>query len=177
MEKMASIPLILWATLIAGCQRGDLGRASLPADATFHTTTGFVAVQQDSAPNTHTSTASIQGVPISNFQMVIYYFHPTFRCAACLLAESLAHQVVQEQWKDAVNQGVLQWRLVNIDLPENQKLTQLFEVDSSAVVVTSVRDGKPVRWEKTIEVWEKVKQPDTFTEHINGQIMKFLLDE
>lgn len=138
---------------------------------------GSWAVQQDSAPNVHVSTASIQSAPSSKLRVVIYYFHPTFRCTSCLLAESLAHQVVQEQWKDAVDQGVLQWRLANIDLAENQLLTRLLAVDSSAVVVASVRDGKPVRWDKISQVWEQVQEPDTFRGRIHGQIMKFLSDE
>jgi hypothetical protein len=138
---------------------------------------GSLAVQQGTAPNAHVSTASIQSAPSLKLRVVIYYFHPTLRCTSCLLAESLAHQVVREQWKDAVDQGVLQWRLANIDLPENQSLTRLFEVDSSAVVVASVRDGKPVRWEKISKVWEHVQQPDTYGELIHQQITKLLLDE
>jgi hypothetical protein len=138
---------------------------------------GPVTVQQDSAVNVRLSTGPIQSAPSSSLRVVIYYFHPTLRCTSCLLAESLAHQVVQEQWKDAVDQGVLQWRLANIDLAENQLLTRLFAVDSSAVVVASVRDGKPVLWDKISQVWEQVQEPDTFRGRIHGQIMKLLSDK
>jgi thiol-disulfide isomerase/thioredoxin len=134
-------------------------------------------VQQGSAPNVRLSTGPIQSAPSSSLRVVIYYFHPTLRCTSCLLAESLAHQVVQEHWNDALDQGVLQWRLANIDLPENQSLTRLFAVDFSAVVVASVHDGKHVRWEKISQVWEQVQEPDTFRGRIHGQIMKLLSDE
>ncbi len=123
---------------------------------------GPLALQQNVGPNAH---------------VVVYYFHPMFRCASCLLAESLAHQVVREQWKDAVDQGVLQWRLANFELAENKLLARLFEVDSSAVVVAAVQEGKPVRWEKISKVWEHVQQPDTYGELIHQQITKLLLDE
>jgi thiol-disulfide isomerase/thioredoxin len=138
---------------------------------------GSWVVQQDPPVGVRLSTGPIQSAPSSRLRVVIYYFHPTFRCTSCLLAESLAHQVVQEHWNDALDQGVLQWRLANIDLPENQSLTRLFAVDSSAVVAASVRDGKPVRWEKISQVWEQVQEPDTFRGRIHGQIMKLLSDE
>ena len=176
-NAMTSISLILWVTTMAGCQQAERGRPCSPADATVRANPGSLAVQQDSAPNVQVSAAWIQSAPSSSLRVVIYYFHPTLRCTSCLLAESLAHQVVQEQWKDAVDQGVLQWRLANIDLPENQSLTRLFEVNSSAVVVASVRDGKPVRWDKIGQVWEHVQEPDTFRDRIHGQIMKFLSEE
>lgn len=177
MNTMTSISLILWVTLIAGCQPVERSRYSLPADATMRANPGSLAVQQASPVNVRMSTSPIQRAPSSSLRVIIYYFHPTLRCTSCLLAESLAHQVVQEQWKDAVDEGVLQWRLVNIDLPENQPLTRLFEVDSSAVVVASVQDGKPIRWEKISQVWEQVQEPDTFRGRIHGQIMKLLSDE
>ena len=176
-NTMTSISLILWVTALVGCQQAERGRSCSPADATMRTTAGSLAAQQGSAPNVHVSTASIQSAPSSKLRVVIYYFHPTLRCTSCLLAESLAHQVVQEHWNDALDQGVLQWRLANIDLPENQSLTRLFAVDSSAVVAASVRDGKPVRWEKISQVWEQVQEPDTFRGRIHGQIMKLLSDE
>jgi hypothetical protein len=162
MNTMTSVSLIVWATAIAGCHRAEPGRFSLPADAVMQANPGPLAVQHNAAPNAH---------------VVIYYFHPTFRCAACLLAESLTHQVVQQRWKDAVDQGALQWRLVNFELAENKLLTKLFEVDSSTVVVATVRDGKPVHWEKTTDVWQRVQQPDTFKNLIHEQIIKLLSDE
>lgn len=174
---MTLISLVVWLTAIVGCQPTERGGSCSPVDATVRANPGSLAVQQDSAPNVHVSAASIQSAPSSSLRVVIYYFHPTLRCTSCLLAESLAHQVVQEQWKDAVDQGVLQWRLANIDLPENQSLTRLFEVDSSAVVVAAVRDGKPVRWEKISQVWEQVQEPDPFRGRVHGQIMKLLLDK
>jgi hypothetical protein len=174
---MTSISLILWVTALVGCQQAERGRSCSPADATMRANPGSLAVQQASPVNVRLSTSPIQSAPSSNIRVVIYYFHPTLRCTSCLLAESLAHQVVQEQWKDAVDQGVLQWRLANIDLAENQLLTRLFAVDSSAVVVASVRDGKPVLWEKISQVWEQVQEPDTFRGRIHGQIMKFLSEE
>ena len=140
-------------------------------------TPGSLAVQQGPPVGVRLSTGPIQSAPSSRLRVVIYYFHPTLRCTSCLLAESLAHQVVQEHWNDALDQGVLQWRLANIDLPENQSLTRLFAVDSSAVVVASVHDGKHVRWEKISQVWEQVQEPDTFRGRIHGQIMKLLSDE
>lgn len=176
-NTMTSISLILWVTGIVGCQQAGPGSSSPPADATMLANPGSLAVQHGSPLSVRPSTSPIQSAPSSSLRVVVYYFHPTLRCTSCLLAESLAHQVVQEQWKDAVDQGVLHWRLVNIDLPENQSLTRLFAVDSSTVVVASVRDGKPVRWEKTIQVWEHVQQPDTFRDRIHGQIMKLLSDE
>ncbi len=174
---MTSVSLILWATAVAGCHRAEPGRSSLPADATMRADSGFTAVGQASAPKKDVDASVVQGAASSDLRVVIYYFHPTFRCAACLLAESLAHQVVQEKWNDAVDQGALQWRLVNFDVAENKLLTRLFEVDSSAVVVAAVRGDKPIRWEKISQVWQRVQQPDTYRELIHEQIMKLLSDE
>ncbi len=156
---MTFISLLVWLTAIVGCQPTERGGYSSPA------------------LNTHIDNGAVQGAASSSLRVIIYYFHPTLRCASCLLAESLAHQVVEEQWKDAVDQGILQWRLANIDLPENRSLTRLFEVDSSAVVVAAVRDGRPVRWEKITQVWELVQEADAFRDRIHGQIMKFLSEE
>jgi len=161
---------------ITGCQHTKPGSDS-PSAASI-TVEPLPASRQKQAPVSITQTAvSAKSTVSSNPKVVVYYFHPTFRCAACIFAESLTHQVIQQQWQDALDQGVLEWRPVNFDLPENKSLKQLFEVDSSAVVIAAVRDGKTTRWEKIAQLWQEVQQPNSFRDRIDQQITKLFLDK
>ncbi|MBN2253386.1 MAG: hypothetical protein JW701_06780, partial [Kosmotogaceae bacterium] len=50
---------------------------------------------------------------------VLYYFHGTIRCKACLDMEAYAKEALETHFNSQYKAGTLRWEVVNIDLPEN----------------------------------------------------------
>lgn len=153
---------------IGGCQQS--GQSSSSAPDPLQAEEFQTLVSSNSSMGSDQRTESPES---SDLRVLVYYFHPTFRCAACTFAESLVHQVIEQHWADAVDQDLLQWKPVNFESAENRPLARLFEINASAVVIASMRFGKPGEWKKIDKVWEQVKQPQAFQGSIDNQIMKF----
>lgn len=151
---------------IGGCRQGSQSSSSALAPLQ----TGKLST----SGSDNSETGADQDTASSDLKVLVYYFHPTFRCAACTFAESLAHQVIEEHWTDAVDQGLLQWTPVNFELAENQSLAKLFEIDASAVVIVSIHHGQDAEWKMIGQVWKQVEQPQAFQDLVDNQILEFL---
>lgn len=162
---------IRWFLLITACMSCLGCRATVPKGAE-----GSAELANDPSVTDMLPPAINQIAESSKLRVIVYYFHPTFRCTACTFAESLVHQVIEQRWADAVAQGLLQWGPANFELAENRPLAKLYEIDASAVVIASIYQGKIVKWDKISKIWEQEKQPETFQDLIDDQILVFMRD-
>lgn len=89
----------------------------------------------------------------------VYYFHRTVRCADCLLIEQVSADALQEVFPQALADGRLDWRPVNLDQPENTHFVFDFDLNANELVVVR-GEGGTVAFSKLPEVWKLVQQPD-----------------
>ena len=114
--------------------------------------------------------------------VVAFYFHGNVRCATCKKIEAYADEAVQQGFAEALEDGALTWRVVNIDEPENKHFVQDFQLVTRSVVLAEYRDGKVVRWENLDKVWQLVRartalsttyraRPASFSERVDGLVV------
>ena len=82
-----------------------------------------------------------------------YYFHGSARCLTCRNLEAYGQEGLRRGFGDAVEDGRLVWRPINVDLPENRHFVQDFQLRFRSMVLVEVRDGQPGRWKSLEEVW------------------------
>jgi hypothetical protein len=98
-------------------------------------------------------------------QTIVYYFHGNVRCKTCNTIELWTKEVVLK------NQD-LEWRVVNIDEPENEHFIQDFQISSSTVVLS---DGN--NYSELALVWQLVRDDkESFQLYIQNEIAEFLND-
>ncbi len=90
-------------------------------------------------------------------RVVVYYFHGSVRCATCRTIESQAKEAVQTGFADALQDGRLEWRVVNIEDAGNEHFVQDFQLSTRSVVLERIGDGERQEWKNLDRVWDLVR--------------------
>ena len=106
--------------------------------------------------------------------VVAFYFHGNVRCATCKKIEAYADEAVHSGFSEALEEGALAWRVVNIDDDGNQHFIQDFQLVTRSVVLAEFRDGEVVRWQNLDKVWQLVRDKERFVDYIQGETTEFL---
>ena len=131
-----------------------------------------VPLDPESRPTTMTETPDSAGSPYSETdpsegsvpetlvaqdpspnRIIVYYFHRSIRCVGCVNVEEAAFEAVSNDFERGVGKGVLEWRSVNIDEPENEHFIDAYNLYYQELVFVELRDGVEVRWDDIAEVW------------------------
>lgn len=105
---------------------------------------------------------------------VVYYFHGNARCATCKTIEAYADEAVHAAFAGEIEDGALQWRVVNIDESENRHFIQDFQLVTRSVVLAEYRDGEVVRYENLDQVWRLVRDKERFLAYVQDETREFL---
>ena len=61
-------------------------------------------------------------------KIIAYYFHVTVRCQTCLTIERYSGEAIKHSFKDEIAAGKIDWRPVNIQLPENRHFVKDYKL-------------------------------------------------
>lgn len=104
----------------------------------------------------------------SKTSVQVYYLHSAFRCTTCNTIEKMTKALLDRQYKAELSSGDMAFHEVNFQTDE--ALAKQFGVVASCVVVTAVKDGKTVDFQRLDEVWTLMKDPVAFDKYINDAI-------
>ena len=107
-------------------------------------------------------------------KVVLYYFHGTARCATCIKFESFTQEALQGAFAEKLNSGELEWKMVNVDEPNNKHFVGDYELYTKSIVIVKIRDGKMVEWKNLEKIWELVGEKDVFVKHIRDEVGTYL---
>lgn len=96
----------------------------------------------------------------------VYYFHRTLRCQTCLAIEALARQAVQEIFRDALADGRMSRRSINIEVEGNEHFERDFALQTRSLIVAELSNNVCVRWKLLSEVWDLVGSEPAFTDYV-----------
>lgn len=118
--------------------------------------------------------AVADSAPAPVAETVVYYFHGNVRCATCKKIEAYADEAVHEEFGKALEDGSLQWRVVNVDEPVNRHFVQDFQLVTRSVVLVEYRAGKVVRFKNLDQVWQLVRDKERFVAYVQDATRDFL---
>lgn len=109
-------------------------------------------------------------------QIVAYYFHTSIRCRTCLLIEERAEDILRWEFADLFKSGTLQWRAINVQLPENRHFLEDLYVSPKSLVLVEYRDGSPLKRTVLPKVWQLVydDDPAVFDRYIAEKTRAFM---
>lgn len=105
---------------------------------------------------------------------IVYYFHRTIRCRTCLTIEAYTKDAVEAYFADALANGEVEWRSVNIEESGNEHFETDFALDRQAVVLVEMAGDRMLRWKDLPEVWDLVGDKASFQEYIARGVSEFL---
>lgn len=127
---------------------------------------------ETTAANASTSNPSPDKTETS--KIVVYYFHGNARCVTCREIEARSHEAVQAGFADALKDGRVEWRLVNIEEPANEHFVQDFQLSTRSLVLERVVNGERKDWKNLERVWELVRGDKAeFIRYVQGEITAF----
>ena len=106
--------------------------------------------------------------------VVAYYFHGNYRCSNCRTIEQYSREAIEENFLYQLEKKKLIFKVINIDLPENQHFIQDYQLYTRSLIVAEFRDGKQVAWKNLTRVWEYLNDRDKFHEYVRSEIQKSL---
>ena len=140
---------------------------------------GYVIVDEmraknDSAPGPESPGPSAAEAPSGPTTVIAYYFHGNVRCVTCRTIEKYTHEALTSAFPDKLAASQLEWRIVNIDLPENEHFTEDYQLASSSVVLVSQKGGQQVTWTTLDRVWELVDDEVAFKKYVEEGAKAYL---
>ena len=101
----------------------------------FSFSTNKVASEQK-----NTKTAEVQSSkPAEKIQ--VFLFHATQRCSSCIAIGKYAKETVEQKFPEEIKSGKIEFREINIDLPENKEIAAKFRATGSSLFINPVIDG------------------------------------
>ncbi len=119
--------------------------------------------------------ASAAAVPRPQTDKIIaYYFHTTYRCATCRRIEAYSREAVDTGFARELQDGRLEFRLVNVQLPENRHFIEDYQLFTKSIVLVRMKGGKQVEWTNLDRVWELTGNRDAFLGYVQQGIRGYL---
>ena len=102
----------------------------------------------------------------------VYYFHSTNRCATCNAVENVTKAFLNEQFKDQVSKGLIQFKSINIDEEVNEKLVKKYKIVFSTLLIIN-SNGTTNDFTDTAFQYAK-NNPEKYKELLKVEINKAL---
>ena len=107
-------------------------------------------------------------------EVVLYYFHGSHRCKTCRSMEAYAQEALETEFKKQLEAGELQWKVLNMEEPENEHFAKDFELVSSSLVLVEMKGDDVVRHEVLQEAWKLVRDEPSFIAYVQESVHKYL---
>ncbi len=107
-------------------------------------------------------------------KIIAYYFHTTYRCPTCRRIEAYSREAIDTGFARELKEGSLEFRLVNVELPESQHFVQDYKLFTKSLVLVRMKDGKQVEWTNLGRVWELTGDRDAFLGYVQQGVRGYL---
>ena len=107
-------------------------------------------------------------------KVVAYYFHGNTRCVTCRNIESYAKEAVESGFPEAVKKGRLEFKVVNVEEPQNEHFVREYQLSTRSVVLARFERGKQNEWKNLQLVWELVRDHDAFVIYVQEETKSLL---
>ncbi|MDD5763013.1 MAG: nitrophenyl compound nitroreductase subunit ArsF family protein [bacterium] len=135
---------------------------------------GFLLFKESRRGSQVAARPSGPAVAVSGPGVVAYYFHGRVRCASCVKIGNLSGKAIRERFPEEIRKGLVAFREVNIDDPENRHFVDDYGLSSQSLVIVEYRDGRQVRWKNLEKVWTLLDSEKEFLPYVQEGVSSYL---
>lgn len=106
----------------------------------------------------------------------VFLFHATQRCSSCIAIGKYAKETIDQKFPEELRSGKIEFREINIDLPENKDLATKFKATGSALFINPIFDRQDHIKDDT-RVWQLVSNKQDFINYLSDKLQKMLGSE
>ncbi len=107
-------------------------------------------------------------------KVVVYYFYGKRRCYTCKKIEALTKETVNNNYMDELKNGLLEFKGIDIDKPENKHYAKDYKLYTKSVVLSEISGGKESRWKNLDQIWQKIQDEKSYAQYIKSETDKYL---
>ena len=97
-------------------------------------------------------------------------FYGTHRCVTCEAIEAHAKYTIETFFQEAVEEGMLEFKTVNVDDDTNYAIAERFEATGTALFINVIKDGKEQHIDLTNFAFAKGKDKEAFSAFLRTKI-------
>jgi len=137
---------------------------------------GAIGVQEFHARYLPLSATAAQPAPPfpRRTRVVAYFFHANRRCAPCVQYEETAHEAIQEAFPDELQQGIVQWKSINLASAENRHFATEYQLYSRTLVLVKVRDGRQAAYNNLMDGWQLIEDRAALKRYVQSEVRDYL---
>jgi hypothetical protein len=122
----------------------------------------------DDTPPTTASTTSTAD------KLVVYYFHTNTRCWTCNQFEKLTKEVLEEEFAEQTDKGLLEYRVVNVEQPANEHFVDDYKLVTKSLVLSLRKGDEQLEWKNLDKIWHLVRDTDKYKSYVTEGIQAYL---
>jgi hypothetical protein len=103
----------------------------------------------------------------------VVYFHQVPGCDNCRLMSKYAYETVKESFADEVKNRKIVLRYQDFEDKKNIELVRRLNVNSPTLVIIQVRDGKPVKAKRALEIWSHAADRENLMFYLEAEIKAY----
>jgi hypothetical protein len=110
-------------------------------------------------------------------KIVVYYFHGRERCENCRNIEACAKESVQDGFKKELDEGRIEWQVIDFDESANAHYDKEFELGGiPSVVLVKIKGGSQIKAKNLTDVWLHVTNGDKakFLDYVQTELRYFI---
>ena len=106
--------------------------------------------------------------------VVAYYLHGTMRCPTCHKLEQYSKEAIENNFKDALTSGKLEFKVINVEDKGNEHYTSDYQLYTKSLILSLVKDGKEIKWKNMDKIWEYVHNKEKFIDYVKSGVADLL---
>jgi thioredoxin-related protein len=111
----------------------------------------------------------------SNLKLQIYYFHTTRRCPTCNSIEDNIKQVLESDFKNEIERGIINFKSLNVEDAENKGLAEKYQATGAALHLIDMQEGVERNNDLTNYAFSHSRrQPEVFIQGMRDTINFFI---
>ena len=103
----------------------------------------------------------------------VIHFHGNRQCQSCILIGDLSQKAIKERLPQEYAAGIVTFKQINVDMPENKFIVTKFKARGSALFFNVIKDNYETKIEDT-KVWRLIGDESEFMNHIATTIKHYL---
>jgi thioredoxin-related protein len=110
-----------------------------------------------------------------NLKLQVIYFHATNRCATCNSIEANVKTVLESNFRNELENGIIQLRVLNVDEAANKSLAEKYMAFGASLHLVEMEDGKEINNDLTqLAFMNTMKNPQAFRQQMTDTIHHIL---
>lgn len=106
-------------------------------------------------------------------QVEVVHFHPAQQCVSCRTLGEYARETVNTYFPGELSSGVLVYREINYQLPDNRDIVRKYRVTGSSLWI-GIYGTDSFRKKENVNVWYKIGNKDEYMLYLKGVIERGL---